>query len=124
MVVHFVIFEDSVFASEDTDFAVFKYTWLIDKDKLLFIESGDEFGNFEVDQAFENLIVVSNTDAITINVDADRKTNITEEWYFRTSDVGKGSNGGYVIYPAKTVILAEQSPATAGTETAGTDTFE
>jgi len=120
--IYFVTFVDSVFASADTDFAVFKYTWLIDKDRPLSIESGDEFGNFEVDQALENLIVMSNTDAITINVDADRKTNITDEWYFRTSDAGKGSNGGYVIYPAKTVILAEQSPATAETGTVGTDT--
>ena len=120
--IYFVTLVDSVFASADTDFAVFKYTWLIDKDKPLSIGSGDEFGNFEVDQALENLIVMSNSDAITINVDADRKTNITDEWYFRTSDAGKGSNGGYVIYPAKTVILAEQSPAATGTGTAGTDT--
>jgi len=120
--IYFVTLVDSVFASADTDFAVFKYTWLIDKDKPLSIESGEEFGNFEVDQALENLIVMSNSDAITIDVDADRKTNITDEWYFRTSDAGKGSHGGYVIYPAKTVILAEQSPAATGTGTAGTDT--
>jgi hypothetical protein len=65
---------------------------------------------------------MSNSDPITINVDADSKTNITDEWYFKTSDEGKGSNGGYVIYPAKTVILAEQNPGTSGTGTAGTNT--
>lgn len=119
--IYFVTFVDSAFSSADTDFAVFKYTWLIDKDKPLSIESGDEFGNFEVDQALENLIVMSNSDSITINVDADSKTNITDEWYFKTSDKGKGSNGGYVIFPAKTVVLAEQSPATTGTGTAGTE---
>jgi S-layer protein (TIGR01567 family) len=120
--IYFVTFIDSVFASADTDFAVFKYTWLIDKDKPLSIESGDEFGSFEVDQALENQIAMSNSDPITINVDADSKTNITDEWYFKTSDEGKGSNGGYVIYPAKTVILAEQNPGTSGTGTAGTNT--
>jgi S-layer protein (TIGR01567 family) len=120
--IYFITLVDSIFASADTDFAVFKYTWLIDKDKPLSIESGDEFGSFEVDQALENLIVMSNADAITINVDADRKTNITDEWYFKTSDAGKGSNGGYVIYPAKTVIFEEQNPAAVGTGTAGTNT--
>lgn len=112
--IYFVTFVDSVFASADTDFAVFRYTWLIDKDNPLSIESGDEFGNFEVDQALENQIVMSNSDPITINVDADSKTNITDEWYFKTSDAGKGSNGGYVIYPAKTVVVEEQKPGTSG----------
>lgn len=120
--IYFITFVDSVFASADTDFAVFKYTWLIDKDKPLSIESGDEFGSFEVDQALENVIVMSNADAITINVDADSKTNITDEWYFKTSDEGKGTNGGYVIYPAKTVVVEEQKPGTSGTGTAGTNT--
>lgn len=120
--IYFITFVDSVFASADTDFAVFKYTWLIDKDKPLSIESGDEFGNFEVDQALENQIVMSNADAITINVDADSKTNITDEWYFKTSDEGKGSSGGYVIYPAKTVILQDQNPVAAVTGTSGTNT--
>ena len=120
--VYFVTFVDSIFASADADFAVFKYTWLIDKDRPLSIESGDEFGSFEVDQALENMIVMSNSDAITINVDADSRTNITDEWYFRTSDERKGSNGGYVIYPAKTVIIEEQKPVASGTETAGTNT--
>jgi len=115
--IYFVTFVDSVFASADTDFAVFKYTWMIDKDNPLSIESGDEFGNFEVDQALENQIIMSNSDLITINVDADSKTNITDEWYFKTSDAGKGSNGGYVIYPAKTVVVEEQKPETSGVNT-------
>ncbi|AKB76579.1 hypothetical protein MSHOH_0096 [Methanosarcina horonobensis HB-1 = JCM 15518] len=120
--IYFLTLVDSVFASADADFAVFKYTWLIDKDKPLSIDSGDEFGSFEVDQALENLIVMSNADIITINVDADRKTNITDEWYFKTSDAGKGSNGGYVIYPAKTIIVEEQKPGSSGTGAAGTNT--
>jgi S-layer protein (TIGR01567 family) len=120
--IYFITFVDSVFASADTDFAVFKYTWLIDKDNSLSIESGDEFGNFEVDQALENQIVMSNSDPITINVDADSKTNITDEWYFKTSDAEKGSNGGYVIYPTKTVIVQDQTPAAAVTGTSGTNT--
>lgn len=112
--VYFVTFVDSVFTSADESFAVFKYTWLIDKDKPLSIESGDKFGNFEVDQALENMIVMSNSDSITINVDADRMTNITDEWYFKTSDKGKGSNGGYVIYPAKTIEVEEKKSNTSG----------
>jgi S-layer protein (TIGR01567 family) len=119
--IYFVTFVDSVFASADTDFAVFKYTWLIDKDSPLSIESGDEFGNFEVDQALETQIVMSNSDPIIINVDADSKTNITDDWYFKTSDEGKGSNGGYVIYPAKTVILQDQPPVAAVPGTSGTN---
>lgn len=112
--VYFVTFVDSVFTSADESFAVFKYTWLIDKDKPLSVESGDKFGNFEVDQALENMIVMSNSDSITINVDADRMTNITDEWYLKTSDKGKGSNGGYVIYPAKTIEIEEKKSNTSG----------
>jgi len=115
--VYFVTFVDSVFTSADESFAVFKYTWLIDKDKSLSIKSGDKFGSFEVDQALENMIIMSNDNSITIDVDADSKTNFTDEWYFKTSDEGKGSNGGYVIYPAKTIVIEEQKPDTAGMNT-------
>jgi S-layer protein (TIGR01567 family) len=110
--VYFITFVDSVFAGEDANFAVFKYTWLIDKDKPLSIESGDKFGSFEVDQALENMVIMSNANSITINVDADSRTNITDEWYFVTSDERKGSNGGYLIYPAKTFVVEEQKPKT------------
>lgn len=120
--IYFITFVDSVFASTDTDFTVFKYTWLIEKDNPLSIESGDEFGNFEVDRALENQIVMSNSNAITINVDADSKTNITDEWHFKTSDAGKGSNGGYVIFPAKTITLGDQTPSAAMIGTSGTNT--
>lgn len=110
--IYFLTYVDSVFAGPDGDIAVFKYTWLMDKDKSLPIESGDGFGKFEVDQALENLIVMSNTDSININVDMNSMTYFTDEWYFRTSDEGKGTNGGYVIYPAKKVTLADQNPTT------------
>jgi S-layer protein (TIGR01567 family) len=115
--IYFITFVDSIFSGADANFAVFKYTWLIDKDKPLSIKSGDKFGSFEVDQALENLIVMSNANSIKINLNADSMTNITDEWYFKTSDEGKGSNGGYVIYPAKTIVVEEQQPGTAGMNT-------
>jgi S-layer protein (TIGR01567 family) len=112
--IYFITFVDSIFSGADANFAVFKYTWLIDKDKPLSIKSGDKFGTFEVDQALENLIVMSNANSIKLNLNAGSRTNITDEWYFKTSDEGKGSNGGYVIYPAKTIVVEEQQPDTAG----------
>ena len=57
---------------------------------------------------------MSNANSIKINLNAGSRTNITDEWYFKTSDEGKGSNKGYVIYPAKTIVVEAQQPDTAG----------
>ncbi|AKB48520.1 hypothetical protein MSKOL_2743 [Methanosarcina sp. Kolksee] len=100
---YFTTYVDSVFTSATDSFAVFKYTWLIDKDKVMLIENGDEYQGFEVKEASENEIVLTNSNSITLNLDKDKKNYFTDSWYFQTSDEGKGSTSpeGYVIYPAK-----------------------
>ena len=100
---YFITYVDSVFVSSSDSLAVFKYTWLIDKDDLLLIENGDEYQGFEVKEASENGIVLKNSDSITLNLDKDKKNYFTDSWYFQTSDEGKGSTSpaGYIILPAK-----------------------
>lgn len=110
---YFLTFVDSVFASSEDNFAVFKYTWLLDKDKTLTINSGDEFGKFEVDEALETGINMSNKASISLNIDGE--TYFTDDWYFKVSDLGKGTKGGFVIYPAFIINPAEQTTASAQT---------
>ncbi|WP_231590391.1 S-layer protein domain-containing protein [Methanosarcina siciliae] len=100
---YFVTYVDSVFVSATDSFAVFKYTWLIDKDNILIIKEGDEYQGFEVKEASEDELVLKNTDSITLNLDKDVKNYFTDSWYFQTSDEGKGSTSpnGYVIHPVK-----------------------
>ncbi|WP_048129753.1 S-layer protein domain-containing protein [Methanosarcina sp. WH1] len=104
---YFITYVDSVFVSSFYSFAVFKYTWLIDKDNILVIENGDEYQGFEVKEASENGIVLKNSDSITLNLDKDKKNYFTDSWYFQTSDEGKGSTSpsGYVIYPVTDVVI-------------------
>lgn len=109
----FVTFVDSVFASSGDSFAVFKYTWLLDRDNTIQIESGDEFGEFEVDEALETGIKMSNKDSISLDIDGS--TYFTDDWYFMASELGKGTNGGYVIYPALQVNTGEQTTSVAQT---------
>ncbi|AKB73729.1 hypothetical protein MSLAZ_0468 [Methanosarcina lacustris Z-7289] len=100
---YFITYVDSVFVSATGSFAVFKYTWLIDKDDILIIENGDEFQGFEVKEASEDGLVLKNSNSITLNLDKDKKNYFTDSWYFQTSDEGKGSTSpaGYIILPAK-----------------------
>jgi S-layer protein (TIGR01567 family) len=100
---YFITYVDSVFVSSFYSFAVFKYTWLIDKDDILIIENGDEYQGFEVKEASEDMIVLKNSKSITLNLDKDKKNYFTDSWYFQTSDEGKGSTSpaGYIIFPAK-----------------------
>ncbi|HIH93446.1 TPA: hypothetical protein HA338_05210 [Methanosarcina acetivorans] len=110
---YFITYVDSVFLSSYYSFAVFKYTWLIDKDNILVIENGDEYQGFEVKEASEAELVLKNSDSITLNLDKDAKNYFTDSWYFQTSDEGKGSTSlnGYVIYPATGVVIeAEDAP--------------
>lgn len=111
---YFITYVDSVFTSATDSFAVFKYTWLIDKDSIMNIENGDEYQGFEVKKASENEIVLENSKSITLNLDKDVKNYFTDSWYFQTSDKGKGSTSseGYVIYPATDVTVEDQ--ATSG----------
>ena len=117
---YFITYVDSVFVSSFYSFAVFKYTWLIDKDNILIIENGDEYQGFEVKEASENGIVLKNSDSITLNLDKDKKNYFTDSWYFQTSDEGKGSTSpsGYVIYPATDVVIeAEKASESADNST-------
>ena len=111
---YFITYVDKIFTSATDSFAVFKYTWLIDKDKVMLIENGDEYQGFEVKEASENEIVLKNSNSITLNLDKDKKNYFTDSWYFQTSDEGKGSTSpeGYVIYPATDVTV--EDTATAG----------
>ncbi len=104
---YFITYVDSVFVSATDSFAVFKYTWLIDKDDVMLIEKGDEYQGFEIKEASESEIVLKNSKSITLNLDKDKKTYFTDSWYFQTSDEGKGSTSpeGYIIYPAKELSI-------------------
>ncbi len=108
---YFITYVDSVFTSATDSFAVFKYTWLIDKDNVMFIENGDEYQGFEVKEASENEIVLKNSKSISLNLDKDVKNYFTDSWYFQTSDEGKGSTSaeGYVIYPATDVTIEDKA---------------
>jgi|GEM_PF-713793 len=114
---YFITYVDSVFTSAADSFAVFKYTWLIDKDGVMLIKNGDEYQGFEVKEASENSIVLKNSKSITLNLDKDKKTYFTDSWYFQTSDEGKGSTSaeGYIIYPATDVTI-EDKAASGSTE--------
>ncbi|KKG19465.1 S-layer protein domain-containing protein, partial [Methanosarcina sp. 2.H.T.1A.15] len=100
---YFITYVDSVFMSATDSVAVFKYTWLIDRDNTLIIKNGDEYQGFEVKEASKDGIVLKNSKEITLNLDKDKKTYFTDSWYFQTSDEGKGSTSpsGYIIFPAK-----------------------
>ncbi|MPM60823.1 hypothetical protein SDC9_107677 [bioreactor metagenome] len=117
---YFVTCVDSVFSSATDSFAVFKYTWLIDKDSVLVIENGDEYQGFEVKEASKNGIVLTNSKSITLNLDKDKKNYFTDSWYFQTSDEGKGSTSpnGYIIYPATDIVVEDKN----ATKSAGNST--
>lgn len=125
--VYFLTFVDSIFAGQEDNVAVLKYTWLIDMKNPLTIDSGDTIGNFEVDEANETGLVLSNDKSISISVNADSKTPITDDWFFATSDDGKGTNGGYILYPIKVVTIEDQESGAnvvenePGSEPAGSD---
>ena len=120
---YFITYVDSVFSSSDSSFAVFKYTWLIDKDDLIHIQSGDKYQGFEVKKASSNEIVLENSNAITLTLDKDVKNYFTDSWYFQTSDEGKGSTSplGYVIYPAADVTVESKTGGGSGKNTASTE---
>jgi S-layer protein (TIGR01567 family) len=114
--IYFLTYVDSIFAGQEDNFAVLKYTWLADKDSYTEIENGDEFGNFEVDEATESGLVLSNSNTITMTVSAGSSTAITGDWFFMSSDKKKGSNGGYVFYPVKRVVIEDTPTENAVTE--------
>jgi S-layer protein (TIGR01567 family) len=101
--VYFVTYLKNTFRSSSESFAIFKYTWLIDKDNVTIIEDGDKFGSLKCRDVSKNGINMSNYKVITLEM--DDKTYFAEDWYFRTSKAGKGINGGYLFYPAMNVVF-------------------
>ncbi len=57
-------------------------TWLIDRDDLIHIESGNEYQGFEVQEALKSGIVLANNGSITIDLDKDDKTYFTDSLVF------------------------------------------
>jgi len=108
---YFVTYVDSIFMGSVDSFAVFKYTWLIDKDNVMLIETDDEYQGLEVDTADASGITLTNKNSITLDLDKDKKNYFTDSWYFQTSDEGKGSASteGYVIYPAIDVTIEDNT---------------
>ena len=108
--IYFITYVDSVFQGSADSLAIFKYTWLIDKDNVMLIESGDEYQGFEVKEANEDGLVLKNKNAITLNLDKDVKNYFSDSWYFQTSDDNKGfGNKGYIIYPATDVTVSAET---------------
>ncbi|HHV25187.1 MAG: S-layer protein domain-containing protein [Methanosarcina sp.] len=108
---YFITYVDSIFTSATDSFAVFKYTWLIDKDDIQVIKQGDEYQGFKVKKASKDEIVLANSKSINLNLKKDKKTYFTDSWYFQTSDEGKGSTSreGYIIYPATEVTVEDKN---------------
>lgn len=119
---YFITYVDSIFVSATDSFAVFKYTWLIDKDDILVLKNGDEYQGFEVKEVSKDGIVLTNSKSITLDLDKDTKNYFTDSWYFQTSDEGKGSTSpnGYIIYPATDVVVEDKN----ATKPAGNSTEE
>ena len=108
---YFITYVDSIFTSATDSFAIFKYTWLIDKDDILVIKEGDEYQGFKVKKASKDEIVLANSKSINLNLKKDKKTYFTDSWYFQTSDEGKGSTSpeGYIIYLATEVTVEDKN---------------
>lgn len=108
---YFITYVNSIFTSATDSFAVFKYTWLIDKDDIQVIKQGDEYQGFKVKKASKDEIVLANSKSINLNLKKDKKTYFTDSWYFQTSDEGKGSTSreGYIIYPAAEVTTEDKN---------------
>nr|WP_321496248.1 S-layer protein domain-containing protein [uncultured Methanolobus sp.] len=120
--IYFLTYVDSIFAGQVDNFAVLKYTWLADKDGYIEVTEGDEFGNFEVDEASATGLKLYNSDSLSISVDSDMPTLITGDLYFKTSDTQKGSNGGYILYPMKRITIDDTAATTVTTATSVEET--
>lgn len=108
---YFITYVDSIFQGPLDSLVVFKYTWLIDKAKVLEIEEGDEFYDFEVKETSAKKLVLKNKNSITLK--PDTKTYFTDNWYFQTSDEKKGLyKKGYIIYPAVDISVESQTKNT------------
>jgi S-layer protein (TIGR01567 family) len=112
--VYFVTYIDETFRCSSECFAIFKYTWLIDKDNVSTIEEGDKVGLLKCREVSDNWINMSNHEEISLEM--NEKAYFTDDWYIRTSKSGKGSNGGYLFYPAMNVIFETAEEASIKSE--------
>ncbi|WP_255333940.1 S-layer protein domain-containing protein [Methanosarcina sp. KYL-1] len=101
--VYFVTYVDKVFQSATDSVVKLKYTWLIDKEEVLTIDTDFTLGEFECTVAESDEIVLENSNAISLEV--DDVTYLTDDLYFTSSDVDIAGAGKYYIYPAKAVSI-------------------
>ncbi|MDD4498543.1 MAG: S-layer protein domain-containing protein, partial [Methanosarcinaceae archaeon] len=97
--VYFVTYADQVFQSATDSIVKLKYTWLIDKEEVLTIDTDFTLGDFECTVAESDEIVLKNSNAISLKV--DDITYITDDFYISLSDVDIAGAGNFYIYPAK-----------------------
>ncbi|MDD4497982.1 MAG: S-layer protein domain-containing protein, partial [Methanosarcinaceae archaeon] len=101
--VYFVTYADKVFQSATDSIVQLKYTWIIDKEEVLKIDTDLTLGEFECTEAKSDKIVLENSN--TLNLKVDDVTHLTDDLYFTTSDVDIAGAGKYYIYPAKAVSI-------------------
>ncbi|MEL4304245.1 S-layer protein domain-containing protein [Methanococcoides sp. LMO-2] len=102
-VVYFATYLENTFKGTSDSFAIIKYTWLIDKDNIISIEEGDKFGLLKCREVSENYINMSNDETITLEM--NDAVYFTDDWYLKTSKAGKGTDGGFLFYPAMNVVF-------------------
>jgi S-layer protein (TIGR01567 family) len=106
-VVYFVTYVDTAFKGTSDCFVILKYTWLIDKDDITSIEANDEIGVLKCTEVAEDKITLSNDQKITLEM--SDTIHLTDDWYFKVSKAGKGTDGGYLFYPAKKLTIEDKT---------------
>lgn len=112
--VYFITYVDEAFKGTSDCFIILKYTWLIDKDDVTTIAIDDEFGALKCTEVSEDEITLSNDQEITLEMSDTIK--LTDDWYFKVSKAGKGTDGGYLFYPAKKVTIEDETASQEVTE--------
>nr|WP_276575154.1 S-layer protein domain-containing protein [Methanococcoides seepicolus] len=105
--VYFVTYVDEAFKGTSDCFIILKYTWLIDKDDVTTIEVDDEFGALKCTEVSEDKITLSNDQEITLEM--GDTIDLTDDWYFKVSKAGKGTDEGYLFYPAKKLTIEDKT---------------
>ncbi|WP_135605669.1 S-layer protein domain-containing protein [Methanococcoides sp. NM1] len=112
--VYFVTYVDEAFKGASDCFVILKYTWLVDKDDITSIEVNDEFGALKCTETSVDGITLSNDQEITLEM--SDTVYFTDDWYFRVSKAGKGTDGGYLFYPAMKIIVEDKAEPEVVTE--------
>lgn len=113
-VVYFATYVDTAFRGTSDSFVILKYTWLIDKSNVTSIEVNDEFGTLKCTETSVDGITLSNDQEITLEM--SDTIHLTDDWYFKVSKAGKGTDGGYLFYPAKKIIIEDKAEPEVVTE--------